>query len=110
MIGRMPTCGVLAGALAWVFLAGAPVAMASTGTVFQCKVDGEADVQVYLDGDSKIAAFEQGGKTSADARVNRGLFTINFVGATFEFALSGTDHTGKLKITRAAKSRTGACS
>ena len=103
-------CCVLAGALAWVFLAGAPAAFASTGTVFQCKVDGEADVPVYLDADSKIAAFEQGGKNSPNARVNRGLFTITFAGATFEFALSGTDHTGKLKITRAAKSRTGACS
>ena len=107
---RVKWCGALGGALAWVCLSGAPAALASTGTAFQCKVEGEADVQVYLDSDSKIAVFEQGGKTSVDARVNRGVFAITFAGASFEFALSGTEHTGKLKITRASKSRTGACS
>ena len=67
---------VLAGALAWVFLAGAPAAMASTGTVFQCKVDGEADVQVFMDGESKTIAVEQGGKTSANVLGRQGRFRI----------------------------------
>ena len=87
-----------------------PLAMASTGTVFLCKVDGEADVQVFMDAESKIIAVEQDGKTSHNTHVREGRFRIEFEGAMFEFVLSENDHAGLMTIVRRDSTRTGLCS
>ena len=92
------------------FLVWAPVALASTGTVFQCDVEGEADVQVLMDAEGKTITVEQSGKTSSVTRGRGGRFQIDFAGKTFVFVVSENDHTGTMTITRSRLSRRGKCS
>ena len=98
------------GSLTSAFLAFAPAAMASTGTVFWCKVDGESEVQVLMDAEGKTIAVEQDGKTSHHTHAREGRFRIDFQGGTFEFVMSKNDHAGMLTITRSNTARTGMCS
>lgn len=106
----MSKTALMIAALAAGLLGHPHLAMASTGTVFQCKVQGEPDVQVYMDATGDNIAVEQNGVTSPDTRGQNGTFRIAFAGGSFVFVAARSGHTGTITIARSQGTRTGTCS
>ena len=91
------------------FLTQGPLALGSTGTVFNCTVKGESDVTIYMDATGHSIALEQNGVTSPDVRERKGAFRTRFAGGSFVFIASQSSHSGTIKIVRSQGTRTGRC-